>query len=265
MSAIGGIGAFAGGMAQGAMLGKQLKKLSIENDEKSSPFREKFSRPVDASSLLPAEKQAVERGGDLPPASSGKSFRTNDPVADDLAPYQKAFLNSLAGGESGGRYNVRYTPKGGVDFEGYDQHPGIMEAGPEGPSSAAGRYQFTKTTWDSMGGGSFAPKEQDKRAWQLAETRYKATTGRSLGDDLQSNGLTTEMLSALTPTWKALGSNQSRHIATYQESLNRYQPQPASVSSSGVGAAPRKPGALAAMERAYAADGGVPARGINPY
>lgn len=270
MNAAVGIGAFAQGMAGGAMLSKRMQKLATENPDDPSPFQRLFGKGAkgEAKGLGDTSpSQAVEKGRDLaPPSSSGQSYGTGDPVAEGMEPYQKALLNAVAGGESGGRYNVRYTPEGGVDFEGYGQHPGVMEAGPHGPSSAAGRYQFTKSTWDDMGGGSFEPPVQDKRAWQLAETRYKATTGRELGSDLQSGGLTSEILSTLTPTWQAFGKNQERHIATYQDSLNRYQPSaPASAAARGVGVAPKKTGALAVMERAYASDSGIPARGINPY
>lgn len=170
------------------------------------------------------------QGGGTTPAQSGstpaqglhKPYATQDPVAEGLAPHQKAFLNAVAGGESDGRYDIRYTPKGGATFEGFDQHPGIFEEGPHGPSSAAGRYQFTKSTWDEMGGGRFDPSSQDQRAWTLAEKRYLAKTGRSLDADLQSSGLTNDMMGALTPTWQAFGKNQGRHIATYNDSLRRY-------------------------------------------
>lgn len=163
------------------------------------------------------------RGTSFVPPSTGvaKPFETGDPVAD-LAPHQKAFLNATAGGESGGRYNVRYTPQGGATFDGFDQHPGIFEEGPHGPSSAAGRYQFTKSTWNEMGGGRFDEASQDTRAWALAEKRYAAKTGRNLDSDLQSSGLTRDMMGALTPTWQAFGKNQDRHIATYNDSLRRY-------------------------------------------
>jgi muramidase (phage lysozyme) len=155
------------------------------------------------------------------PIAPGQAFATNDPVATDLPVEARAFLNAIAGGESAGKYNVRYTPKGGALFNDLSRHPGIFEPGPHGPSSAAGRYQFTQTTWNRMGGGSFAPENQDRRAWDLAQQDYRARTGRTLLADLQANGVTNEMLSALTPTWQAFKGNRSRHIATYRDSLTR--------------------------------------------
>lgn len=147
---------------------------------------------------------------------------SSDPVADGLTPNEKAFLNMVAGGESGGRYNVRYTPQGGASFDGYDQHPGIYEQGPHGPSSAAGRYQFVKSTWDGLGGGAFTPAMQDRRALALARQDYRARTGRDFDADLASGGVSDAMMDALAPTWAALGSNRARHAATYRASLDRY-------------------------------------------
>lgn len=152
---------------------------------------------------------------------------SSDPVAEGLTPQEKAFLNTIAGGESGGRYNVRYTPGGGVSFEGYGAHPRIFEEGPHGRSSAAGRYQFTATTWDGMGGGDFSPARQDLQALALARRDYRARTGRDFDADLSSEGVTDRMINALSPTWAALGSDRGRHIATYRSNLDRYSGAPA--------------------------------------
>lgn len=163
--------------------------------------------------------------------SLAKPFKVSDPVAEDLAPHQKAFLNAISGGESGGAYNVRYTPRGPAYFNDLSQHPGIMEPGPHGKTSASGRYQFTKTTWDGLGGGDFSPANQDHRAWQLAQRDYGARTGRSLDADLQAGGLTPQIMQALTPTWQAFKGNRGRHAATYRDSLGRYSQAPAGTDS----------------------------------
>lgn len=186
------------------------------------------------------EGRVPNEGEIIPPPerAPGRAFKTNDPVAADLPPHARAFLNAIAGGESGGRYDIRYTPRGGATFTDLSRHPGIMEPGPHGQSSAAGRYQFTRTTWDRMGGGDFSPANQDRRAWRLAQDDYRSRTGRDLDADLKSGGLNTRILSTLTPTWQAFKSNQSRHIATYTESLSRY------------GGQPGRPTALAAIETA---------------
>lgn len=174
---------------------------------------------------------AVGGAGEAGPAGasaaggSAKAYQTNDPVATDLAPHQRAFLNAVAGGESGGKYNIRYTPSGGTTFDDLSKHPAIYEPGPEGPSSAAGRYQFVKSTWDRLGGGDFSPENQDRKAWQLATQDYNARTGRDLDGDLQSGGLTPDIVKSLGPTWSAFKTNPERHIATYRDSLGRYGPE----------------------------------------
>lgn len=186
----------------------------------------------------------------------GKSYITSDPVAEGMAPYQKAFLNAVAEGESAGKYNVRYTPDGGVSFDGFDQHPGVFEKGPEGPSSAAGRYQFTKTTWDDTGGGAFTPERQDTRAWDLANDRYKATTGRDLASDLQARGFDDGIADALSPTWTSFrGQGGANAAAAYRSSLDRYgRPAPAAAPvERTVAAAAPAPKEWGALKRHFAA------------
>lgn len=166
-------------------------------------------------------------GGDTAQLAPGQPYKTNDPVATDLPPQARALLNAIAGPESNGAYNVRYTPKGAAFFNDLSQHPGIFEKVQPGlkgaglRSSAAGRYQFVKTTWDRLGGGDFSPENQDRRAWQLARQDYQARTGRPLLADLEAGGLNNNMLSALNPTWEGLGRNRHRLIATYNDSLQR--------------------------------------------
>ena len=167
-------------------------------------------------------------GGSRSPSASrsaGKAIRVNDPVADDLPAHARAFLNTISAKESGGAYNVRYTPNGAATFDvSKGQHPRIYEDGPHGPSSAAGRYQFTASTWDDMGGGEFTERNQDHRAWKLAQDRYRATTGGNLDSVLQSDGVSSGILESLAPTWAAFKNNKAHPdlIATYQDSYSRY-------------------------------------------
>jgi len=190
---------------------------------------------ADALQQVPGQV-VVEGGGTLLPlptdtvrpfktgaVTDGKAFKTNDPVAQGLAPHQKALLNAIAGGESGGKYNIRYTSQGGALFDDLSKHPRMMEPTKAGKkSSAAGRYQFTATTWDALGGGDFSPENQDRRALQLASEVYKKSTGRNLDEDLKTSGLTPQIVNALGGTWEALKHGADRHIATYNESLARY-------------------------------------------
>lgn len=133
-----------------------------------------------------------------------------------MDPELKRLLEAIAAPESGGRYNVRYTPKGGAEFSGYEKHPRIFEPGPAGPSSAAGKYQITATTYEDLGGGSFTPEAQDAMAARLAVRDYKARTNRDLVADLQAEGLSPRILGALSPTWLGLKDNPSKAVSAYQ-------------------------------------------------
>ena len=164
-------------------------------------------------------------------ASGAAPMLASDPANTTLSPYQRAFLNSVASGESAGKYNVRYTPHGGATFDLAGGHPRVYENGPAGKSSAAGRYQFTWSTWKDIAGADtpFTPENQDKYAWMLAARDYSHRTGRNLDTDLQSGGMTPEIAHALSPTWTSFGSNGGA-ATTYADSLKRYQtPAPAPV------------------------------------
>lgn len=162
------------------------------------------------------------------------------PTASGLKPYEQALLNAIAAKESAGKYNVRYSPQGGATFNGFDQHPGIYEPGPAGPSSAAGRYQFVKSTWDRLpaeakGDGSFSPENQDRAALWLARNDYKGRTGGDLDSELQAGGLTPAHLKALAPTWAAFGSqgNHQGILNTYNQTLNGGVPSTTEGAGSG--------------------------------
>lgn len=159
----------------------------------------------------------------------------SDPVNANLPPYARALLQAIAGQESGGRYNVRYTPGGGAEFDDLSQHPAIYEPTKDGrKSSAAGRYQFTKSTWDDLGGGSFDPAHQDEMGWKLAQRDYKQRTGSDLATDLQQKGYTPDIQRALAPTWAALGSGFDAKAANYKDALSRYGAGGGGTDPSGV-------------------------------
>ena len=77
-------------------------------------------------------------------------------------------MEIIAEGESKGDYNVQY---GGAKFKDYSKHPGKQSNG----SSAAGKYQFVESTWDSLadlaGLQDFSPDSQDIAAVLLLEER----------------------------------------------------------------------------------------------
>lgn len=134
---------------------------------------------------------------------------------------QEAFLDAIAVKESGGAYDVR---NGGSTFDITQGHPG-RDAGPNGTSSASGRYQFTYDTWLELNDGvnvPMTPENQDAAAWKLADQRYSTYTGgNDLNSYIETNGVTTDLLNTLSPTWAAFGipSNQQLIINTYNTSL----------------------------------------------
>lgn len=199
---------------------KQKKFQAEQEDNKQSmELYNRYYGNGQASTFNGASNGQYANTGSAPAA-----FKTEDPISQNLNAPDKALLNGIAGGESAGKYNIRYTPQGGATFEGYDKHPGIREAGPHGPSTAAGRYQFTQTTWNDVMGADtpFTPENQDLAARKLAYRDYQARTGRDLGADLQQEGFSPRIQQALAPTWVALKGNNDRHSATYQQSLSRY-------------------------------------------
>ena len=226
-----GAAAFLNGLANGGRYIQRQKKL----DEQESRQTEGYGMAGDHYGTqrdIPAQRSGRQvRRNNSAGTSTGRAVRVNDPVADDLPPHARAFLNAISARESGGAYNVRYSPEGGATYDVESgQHPRIFEKGPEGPSSAAGRYQFTATTWDDTGGGEFSRYNQDHRAWQLAQDRYRAARGGSLDEALQNGGVNSSILTALAPTWAAFDSrsNHGDIIATYNDSYSRYgRPAPA--------------------------------------
>jgi muramidase (phage lysozyme) len=179
------------------------------------------------SPRVPSVEAGASEDDDSGSSSKDYSGATTDPVNEDLQAHEKALLNAIAGPESNGRYNVRYTPKGGATFEETGKHPGIFEPTSEGKkSSAAGRYQFTKTTWDAITGGKvpFTRENQDAMALKLARRDYESRTGRDLDEDLKTKGLTPDIMKQLAPTWAGFkgAGGRSKAAGIYNASLNRY-------------------------------------------
>lgn len=189
---------------------------------------------------------SMAQGGSVSP-----SIGAIDPVAQGLTPQQAGLLNGISTGESAGKYNIRYTPKGGAVFDLNGVHPGIVEQGPAGGSTAAGRYQFTKSTWDQVTGGNvpFTPENQDRYAIVLAQRDYRARTGRDLDTDLANEGFSPRIQAALSPTWHALKGNHGRNAAAFNATLER-------AGSGGMQMPPGTQGAAPAS-----APAGAPAQG----
>lgn len=260
-------------MAQALMGGIELGQYDKQDREdrdwqnKNTEMMRGGGVPTVADGSAPTSAVAAALGPKLPTfaQTGGKMADVGDPVASDLSPVHKAVLNAIAAPESGGRYNVRYTPQGGATFTDLSTHPNVLEPTKDGKrSSAAGRYQFTGTTWNSLGGGSFDPASQDMKAIELARRDYKARTGRDFDGDLAQGGLSPQIMQALAPTWHGLKDNPQRALAAYQSSIKKYGlpsgangPAPTDLVEGGSGQPTMVGGDT--LQSPQAAGGGVPA------
>lgn len=146
--------------------------------------------------------------------------------AKDLPPEAIALLDTIAGPESSGAYNVRYGgAKGPQFFNDYSQHPHIQERINSGPyagqtSGAAGRYQFTHPTWvkvaRQLGLTDFTPRSQDLGAWHLAQQTYAENTGRNLLSDLKTKDprVLGSVSKALSGQWASLAGGAQPTLST---------------------------------------------------
>ena len=112
-------------------------------------------------------------------------------VGKDMPDVAGPLLDGIAAGESNG-YDELYNGKKFTDFSKHPNQPQSILSGPHKGefSSAAGRYQFLKGTWDTAAKAlnlkDFSPASQDAAAWWLAKTTYKQKTGGDLEEALRS-------------------------------------------------------------------------------
>lgn len=163
---------------------------------------------------------------EVPQNAIAETVKVSNRVTDQTIPQQgQALLNVIAMYESAGDYNVivgqgKSIPGTPGSFESYKEHPRVIGMRTSaGPSTAAGRYQITASTWDSLRAKypdlvDFSPVNQDRAAWRLAQTDYSRRTGRDLLGDL-TTGQTQFIGKALTSTWTGLaGKNVSGNLAS---------------------------------------------------
>jgi muramidase (phage lysozyme) len=167
-----------------------------------------------------------------------------DPKAamqQNITPNAQALLSTIRGSESNGvNANSYNLIVGGNRFTNYDGHPGqVGVVTKNGPSTAAGAYQFTKTTWNEAaqkygpllahdgpnGTVSFSPQNQDKAAWLLAQDRYNAKTGGNLEQDLNDPAKHGQIMKTLSGTWTSLpgGIEPNNATASRGDALKLYQ------------------------------------------
>ncbi len=125
------------------------------------------------------------------------------------------FLNFLGAAEGAG-YN---TITGGGSFSSYDKHPGIVGMRTkEGPSTAAGKYQITKTTYDDvapkLGITDFSPASQDRIALELIRSKGALA-------DVQSGNFEAA-INKLGGTWASLPSSPYSQPKRSSEWVSQY-------------------------------------------
>ena len=128
-------------------------------------------------------------------------------------PNVSKFLGLLSNAEGAGYGTV----VGGGSFGGFDQHPrvvGLRTA--DGPSTAAGRYQITKTTYDDvapkLGIKDFSPASQDRIAIELI--RRNGAYDDVVNGDFQS------AMKKLGGVWASLPSSQYNQPKLTQAQFN---------------------------------------------
>jgi muramidase (phage lysozyme) len=168
--------------------------------------------------------------------------------AKEIPPEGRALLDAIAQNESRGRYDIivgmgkeqglteedkaanraKGYDKAPVAFTDFSKHPGVRGMRTRrGFSTAAGRYQFTESTWNALKKKhsdltDFSPENQDKAAWYLIQERYKGDVLK----DLQE-GKVAEIGRQLNRTWTSLAggvekTQSDKGLASlYQKSLEK--------------------------------------------
>ncbi len=136
-------------------------------------------------------------------------------------PQVSAFLDTIAWAEGGISYQTLY---GGGSFSGFNTHPNRRVTAGGYTSTAAGRYQELKSTFDlhsrTLGTSDFSPHTQDLHA--LAEIEAKGALSKVLDGDLQ--GALQELGAKGRCAWAALPLAGCRQkMRSYADTLRVYQ------------------------------------------
>ncbi len=199
---------------------------------------------------VPERVAAYRRNFGLQPTHA-QVTPADTPTPEALPAEAYALLDTIAGTESAGRYDVMYGQRRFRSYADHPRQPATIERGPNKgrKSSAAGRYQFIQDTWDDqarkLGLGDFSPASQDQAAWNLARETY----GRGLMTELRSGD--PERLAAvgraLRGQWTSLpggieaGTSESRFARAYADNY-AHRTGARALAALPVSASPPPPG-----------------------
>jgi muramidase (phage lysozyme) len=155
---------------------------------------------------------------------------------EEMEPHWQQFIDRTYSNEGGKdesgrpRYNIRQGGKETFDPEAGHPGPGKPRGG---ESSAAGAGQFIHGTWNRITGGApMTEGYQDAATKELAMQDYKARTGRDLDADLKEQGLSSQILKTLSPTWTSFNKGLSP-----PNMIGRSERAPSTYSGKGAGEA----------------------------
>ena len=155
-------------------------------------------------------------GGTPSGTQSSTSGAVPNSVQDTSIPVQgRGLLNEIARTEGGNLgYNaINYVAARtyGRTFSDFSKHPFQGQRG----YTAAGRYQFIWTTWNSVAKElnitDFSPKSQDAGCWHLAKKLYSRYG--NLEEDLKNPQKYDLIIQVLRGTWHGLKNSNSRTLA----------------------------------------------------
>ncbi|WP_316172969.1 glycoside hydrolase family protein [Bradyrhizobium sp. SZCCHNRI2049] len=203
---------------------RNQQMVGIMQDDARKQFQSKADQIADDHGTGPRPLAAKVE----PPGEQIGVPGTRYTIQSSVTPEGAALLRTITRSEANTR-NPYGLIVGGQTFSNYGDHPRVVGVVTKnGPSTAAGAYQFTKTTWDEVvsrygadfvkgpnGKVPFTPENQDRMAWYLAQDRYaRLTGGRSLQTDLQSPVEHQRILNVLSNEWTSLPGGIEPNKAT---------------------------------------------------
>lgn len=219
--------------ARGAKEGWGEQRTQLEHATYISNARLHSALRIAENDPIKAAKYATDHVGEITPqdhmilldrlkpdlkkaaSADAAHFSASNPApgqfaAPGLSRDQYALLSVISDTESPA-YDVM---NGGQRIRDYAAHPGFIGAG--GTTTATGRYQFVKGTWDmaakALGLTDFSPASQDRAAAWLAQADYRTRTGRDINQDIAA-GNYAAVRAGLSKTWEGLAKLSDAEFA----------------------------------------------------